>query len=170
MGKKKNWSLSIIIVMLLSLFLLAAGCAGGDQARVRELEQEAVTLRSEKGTLQDRVTVLEAELDALRLGEEIRKVPKEGWQQYFPSAEETTLTGESTVRVRELLGEPPVLIRSIAVDPEFSREIWIFSPFEEDPTGLYLFFKGGQLDSSILTEFNGLYMSDLLDLEQFWIQ
>ncbi len=97
-------------------------------------------------------------------------MPKDGWEQYFPEGAETTLMGESTARVRELLGEPPFLIRSIAVNPESSREIWIFSPFDQDPTGLYLFFKGGKLDSTESNEFNGLQGADLLNRPGFWTE
>lgn len=172
MGQRKHVHLATIIALLLAVAFLATGCprAGGDQTRVRELEQEVATLRGEKETLQGRVTALEAEVAELRQGGEIRRTPKVGWEQYFPEGAETTLKGESTARVRELLGEPPFLIRSIAVNPQFNREIWIFAPFDQDPTGLYLFFKGGQLDSAELNEFNGLYGSGLLDREDFWTQ
>ncbi|MBT9148458.1 MAG: hypothetical protein DDT32_02232 [Syntrophomonadaceae bacterium] len=170
MGKKKNSALSVIIVFLLSVLILGAGCADGNQTRVKELEQEVTTLRTEKETLQGQITALEKDAAELRQGQEIRRVPKDGWEQYFPEGTETTLMGESTARVRELLGEPPFLIRSIAVNPEFSREIWIFTPFDQDPTGLYLFFKGGKLDSTESNEFNGLQASDLLNRPGFWTE
>lgn len=170
MGKKKNRALPVIIVFLLSVLFLGAGCANGNQARVQELEQEVATLRAEKETLQGQITALEKDVAELRQGQEIRRMPKDGWEQYFPEGAETTLKGENTARVRELLGEPPFLIRSIAVNPEFSWEIWIFSPFDQDPTGLYLFFKGGKLDSAELNEFNGLQGSDLLNRPGFWTQ
>jgi len=170
LGKKKNRSLTAIALLLLSVLFLGAGCGDGNQVRVKELEQEVATLRTEKETLQGKVTALEAEVVGLRQGEELRRTPKDGWEQYFPEGAETTLKGEPIARVRELLGEPPFLIRSIAVNPEFSREIWIFSPFDQDPTGLYLFFKGGKLDSAELNEFNGLQGSNLLDRADFWTQ
>lgn len=150
------------------------GNGDGLQGRVTELEEENTALRSENEELQSAVAALEAEVEELRAqpspGVVINRQPREGWEEYFPTAETTTLDGESTDRVRELLGEPPFLIRSIAVNPAFNREIWIFAPFEQDPTGLYLFFKGGELDRSRLDEFNGLYGSGLLDEEQFWLQ
>jgi hypothetical protein len=143
------------------------------QRQVTNLEAENTTLRSDKEELQNRVATLEAEVEQLHEQEqpdEISRKPKDGWEQYFPEAEETTLTGESTNRVRELLGRPPVLIRSIAANQQFNREIWVYMPFDEDPTGLYLFFKGDRLDSSLKNEFNGLYGSGLLDIEEFWVQ
>lgn len=170
MGQRKIVSLAVIAALLFIVVFLGVGCArgGGDQERVKGLEQEAATLRSEKEALQGRVDTLEAEVTELRQGGEIRRMPKEGWQQYFPEGAETALRGESTARVRELLGEPPFLIRSIAVNQQYNREIWIFAPFDQDPTGLYLFFKGGKLNSAELNEFNGLPGSGLLDREDFW--
>ncbi|MBS3900398.1 MAG: hypothetical protein KGZ54_00050 [Dethiobacter sp.] len=170
MRKKKNRVLPVIIVFLLTILSLGAGCAEGNQARLDELQQEVTSLRTEKETLQGQITALETEAAELRQGQEIKRIPKDGWEQYFPEGAESTLKGESTARVRELLGEPPFLIRSIAVNPEFSREIWIFTPFDQDPTGLYLFFKGGKLDSAELNEFNGLPGSDLLNRPGFWTQ
>jgi hypothetical protein len=170
MTNKKAW-IAKAVVLLLSLVLLLSGCGGSG---TKQLEQENATLRREKQELEQRVATLEGEVTALqaRLDEQsagITPQPKEGWEQYFPQPETTTLTGESTQAVEALLGRPPVLIRQVASVPTASREIWVYMPFEEDPTGLYLFFKGDRLDSSRLDEFSGLYGSGLLDLEQFWL-
>lgn len=177
----QNKKIMVLIVGLLLLTTLAlSGCrTSGNvselEARVTQLEQEKDALQSDKDELQSRIETLEAENEELRQGgstpaPQISRKPKAGWEQYFPTAETTTLQGETTTRVRELLGEPPHLIRSIAVNPAASREIWIYSPYDEDPTGLYLYFKGGTLDSSRQDEFNGLYGSGLLDNDQFWLQ
>lgn len=143
------------------------------QTRVEALENEKETLVAENEELETQVVGLEEEVTQLREQAQapaptINRQPKPGWDAYFPTPETTTLTGESVTRVRELLGEPPVLIRSIAVNPQFNREIWVFMPHEQDPTGLYLFFKGGQLVNSRLDEFPGLYGSGLLDDADFW--
>jgi len=42
-------------------------------------------------------------------------------------------------------------------------------PGEEDPTGLYIYFKGDRVFRSRLDEFNGLFNSGLLDDEDFWL-
>jgi outer membrane murein-binding lipoprotein Lpp len=163
------------MLLLMGLFLLS-GCGGNAgnndvQGRVTELETENEALRTENEALEQRVATLEEEISELQDQDtEISRKPNEGWEQFFPDAQTTTLTGESTEAVRALLGNPPVLIRQTAVVPEASREIWVYMPLDEDPTGLYLFFKGNQLDSSRQDEFNGLYGSGLLDLEEFWLQ
>ena len=176
---KKITLLAIGVILFTALAL--SGCRPGGnvselEARVTQLEQDNAALQAEKNELQSKVETLEAENEELRQGgtttpvPQISRKPRSGWEQYFPTAETTTLQGETTDRVRELLGEPPYLIRSIAVNTAASREIWIFTPYDEDPTGLYLFFKGGTLDSSRQDEFGGLYGSGLLDLDPFWLQ
>lgn len=145
-------------------------------ARIKQLESKNEELLKEKESLQKTVTDLETKVEKLQTpankssGLVINRQPKSGWQQYFPTPETTTLVGKNTDYIRQLLGEPPFLIRSIAVNPEFSREIWVYTTDGGDSTGLYLFFKGGLLNSSRLDEFNGLYGSDLLNLDDFWLQ
>ncbi len=172
---------AIIAALLLgSIFYLAGRALGRKQATElqgqidtlweenRELREKNEELKSQAASLQEENRKLQSQLGTP--GEpQVNRFPKTGWEAYFPTAETTTLTGESTTRVRQLLGEPPFLIRSIAANPEFNREIWIFNAYPEDPTGLYLFFKAGKLDSSRLDEFPGLYNSGLLALEEFWL-
>ncbi len=141
------------------------------QARVESLKEEKAALAAEKEQLEIKNTELKEEITVLReqtTVAEINRKPKAGWEAYFPTMETTTLAGRSVTDLREILGEPPVLVRSIATNPQFNREIWVFMPFDQDPTGLYLFFKAGQLIGSRLDEFPGLHGSGLLDDVNFW--
>ena len=145
-----------------------------------ELEIQLQTLQDENQTLADLFDVLQEENQNLVqqlsvLPEEnqilndnidiiaVNRYPLPGWEQYFPSYDTTTLTGSSITDIGQLLGEPPYKVRSVAANSEFNREIWIFMSADEDPTGLYLFFKGDTLYRSQLNEFHGLYGSGLLD-------
>jgi FtsZ-binding cell division protein ZapB len=166
-----------LIVWGLATFLRPSPEPAGQQleARVAELEEELRVLQAEKQELNEQAAALKDERDQLR-GElraitagDITRYPKPGWQEFFPGAETTTLAGKQIGEVRELLGVPPYMIRSIAAKPEFNREIWIYMAGEEDPTGLYLWFKGNQLWRSRLDEFPGLYGSGLVDDEGFWL-
>ncbi len=142
---------------------------GGELAgRVASLEAEKTALEEEKAALEAEASELREENEALREYTQIRREPKEGWRQYFPDAETTTLEGEPIEDVRQLLGEPPYLVRSTAADPQNSREVWVYTPFREDPTGLYLFFKGGRLDKARMDEFPGLRGSFIWEDEDFW--
>ncbi|MEW6623630.1 MAG: hypothetical protein AB1420_10990 [Bacillota bacterium] len=144
------------------------------------MAQERDSFRQTRQELQQKIDNLQSEVDELQGQDDgtvpgqddvaISRKPKPGWEQYFPTAETTTLTGKSVNEVRELLGEPPVLVRSIAVNPEFNREVWVFHPFDEDPTGLYIFFKGNQLVNSRLDEFPGLRDAYFWGDEEFWNQ
>jgi hypothetical protein len=172
---------AVVAALLLgSIFYLAGRAQGrrqatGLQGQVDTLRQENRELKEQNEDLAAQVASLQEENRQLQVQPEtsaepqINRFPKTGWEAYFPTAETTTLAGQTTGRVRELLGEPPFLIRGIAANPEFNREIWIFNAAPEDPTGLYLFFKANKLNSSRLDEFQGLYNSGLLDLEAFWL-
>jgi FtsZ-binding cell division protein ZapB len=154
---------------------------GRDGDQVAALQERVDTLQEEKTALEQRQTELENQVAALEEenqtlkeqagapSEVSRQLPS-GWEQYFPTFDTTTLTGEPVSRIQALFGEPPFLIRSIAANPAASREIRIYLPGGEDPTGVYLFFKGGRLHSSRIDEFNGLYGSGLLDDEDFWLR
>ena len=138
------------------------------EKQLAEVEADNQSLAGAIADLEEQVTELEAQLHSLDEQQEITRAPNEGWEDYFPAFDQTTLEGETTQSVEELLGKPPYMIRSIAVNPEFSREIWVFIPYQEDPTGLYLFFQGSRLTDSRLDEFQGLFGSGLLDDEDFW--
>jgi hypothetical protein len=150
------------------------GRAGGLQQRVEELQEEKAALEKRESELKNQVAALEEEKRVLQAQiaepREISRGLPAGWENYFPTSETTTLSGEPVSRVRTLFGEPPFLIRSIAAVPEASREIWIYIPGTEDPTGVYIFFKGGRVHATRIDEFSGLYSSGLLDDEDFWLR
>jgi regulator of replication initiation timing len=150
------------------VFLLTRGGEAIDNGQVAELEEQVAALQQENTALQDENATLKEENEALREAREIQRQPKDGWEQYFPDADTTTLQGESIDDVRQLLGEPPYLARSTAANPQNNREVWVYTPFEDDPTGLYLFFKGNRLDSSRQDEFPGLRQAYFWEDEDFW--
>ena len=164
--------LTAVIVWALLGFLAPAP---DDNERIAELEETVEALTTENDRLNALVTdrdaqilILQSELDQIR-SRIISLQPKAGWETYFPSHDTNTITGKTVAEVEELLGIPPVKIRSIAATASFNREIWIYMPYAEDPTGLYLYFKGNQLWRSRLDEFTGVYGSGLLEDEDFWV-
>jgi hypothetical protein len=167
--------ISIILTALVVWGLMTMLAPKGDEAaKIQELEETVAALTTENDrvnamitTAQEEIEALEAELTELR-GQAITFKPKAGWEVYFPTAETNTITGKTVAEVEALLGNPPVRIRSTAANPQFNREIWVFVPYDEDPTGLYLFFRGNQLWRSRLDEFTGIYGSGLLENEEFW--
>lgn len=168
---------SVLAAVLITALIIGGGVFWWQNSawtsEVERLNNEIVDLRqqlkeSQPGDPQDEEEVDEPDPAEEQPGDitEISQKPKTGWEQYFPSYDETTLEGRSTKEVRDLLGEPPVLVRNVAANPEFTREIWVYRPFDEDPTGLYLYFKSGKLVNSRLDEFSGL--EGLLADELFW--
>lgn len=160
----------IMGAILLAMAMMAAGCSL-EQNNSQELE----ALRNENQQLKAQVASLEEERDSLQQqlqGQgEVSMQPNPGWEEYFSHGEDSPLVGESVAEIREILGNPPMLIRSISTDnPDYNREIWVFMVQKEDSTSLYLWFKGDELWDWRLDDFLGLYGSDLLQNEEFWVE
>ena len=58
----------------------------------------------------------------------------------------------------------------MAVNPKNNREIWIYHPYDYDPTGLYIYFKGDNVVKTKLDEFNGLVASSIWEDTDFWFK
>jgi hypothetical protein len=87
--------------------------------------------------------------------------PKEGW-------EELDLAGMTRDELTEALGCPLHSMRQTALgDPAFTRELWIYLPYDEDPTGLYVWLQGGLFHASRLDEFSGFWGFEF-DNPEFW--
>jgi outer membrane murein-binding lipoprotein Lpp len=165
----------LILAVLTTALVVGTGIHLLRAQAIASLEEQVRTLENTNAELRDEVTALREHVKAEPgqdegRGGEISREPRPGWDAYFPNAETTTLVGTSVEEVRGLLGDPPVLLRSIARNPGFNREIWVYMPYPEDPTGLYMFFKGNQVSGSRLDEFNGLYNSGLLEDATFWLE
>ncbi|MEW5921680.1 MAG: hypothetical protein AB1796_12190 [Bacillota bacterium] len=179
MGGNKAFIIAVTVLITAlavgtAVYFVRAQRIAGLQQQVETLERANAELQSANAELEEQVATLQEQIangpgEGEEPGTTISRVPRPGWEAYFPDAETTTLLDEPVDKVRSLLGEPPFLIRSIAANPVFNREIWIYMAGEEDPTGLYLFFKGNRLVSSRLDEFNGLYNSALLEYPDFWL-
>lgn len=87
--------------------------------------------------------------------------PLAGW-------EDVDLEGLTREELVEVLGCPPHVIRMTSVVSEdFNKELWVYHPYEEDPTGLYVWLKGNVYHDSTLNEFNGFSVHQMMD-EDFW--
>ena len=64
--------------------------------------------------------------------------------------------GKTPDEIKKMLGEPPVLVRVSAAQPAYSREVWVYFPYPEDPTGLYLYFLGNRVVRVYMDEFTGV--------------
>jgi hypothetical protein len=65
-------------------------------------------------------------------------------------------TNISLSKINAILGEAPVSLRIGRPGAPVIREIRVYFPYEEDPTGLFLFFRNETLVSFRMDEFNGI--------------
>lgn len=87
--------------------------------------------------------------------------PKPGWDT-------VDLEGLTRQDLVDVLGCPPHVIRMTSVvSGAHNRELWVYHPYEEDPTGLYIWLKGDVFHHSTLNEFNGFWCYGMMDLD-FW--
>ena len=87
--------------------------------------------------------------------------PKPGWDT-------VDLEGLTREELVEVLGCPPHVIRQTSVvSADYNKELWIYHPYEKDPTGLYIWLKGDVFHQSKLEEFNGFWCHQMGDPD-FW--
>lgn len=87
--------------------------------------------------------------------------PKAGW-------EDAELEGLSREQLVEVLGCPPHVIRMTSVvGPDYNRELWVYHPYDQDPTGLFVWLKGEAFHHSTLNEFSGFWCYEMTNPD-FW--
>ena len=87
--------------------------------------------------------------------------PNPGWDS-------VDLDGLTREELLDILGCPPHIIRMTSmVSPENNRELWVYHPFDDDSTGLFVWLKGNVYHESRLDEFNGFWCYEMSDLT-FW--
>ena len=69
----------------------------------------------------------------------------------------------SATKIQSVLGDAPVIIRIARPGATLRREIRVYFPYEEDPTGLFLFLRNETVVSFRLDEFNGLSSPQIQD-------
>ncbi|PLX28511.1 hypothetical protein C0581_02060 [Candidatus Parcubacteria bacterium] len=116
------------------------------QNEINDLTNDVASLEEEKNNLMTLMQVVEN--------------PKEGWETYIPAVPEdenseeevvSELVGKDVDEVRELLGEPPVLLRNYP-----TSQVWVYHTSSEEATGLYVMFEENEVVEIILDEFNGV--------------
>ncbi len=86
----------------------------------------------------------------------------------YPGWETAELHGLTREQLLDALGCPPHIIRMTSVvSEEYNRELWVYHPFDDDPTGLFIWLKGDVFHRSRLDEFNGFLCNEMMG-EDFW--
>jgi hypothetical protein len=73
------------------------------------------------------------------------------------------LLGTTLDEIQEVLGDSPILVRQSVKGAPLRREIRVYFPYQEDATGLYLFFENEKVIEFRMDEFNGIIQSGILD-------
>lgn len=73
------------------------------------------------------------------------------------------LLGRSMAEIDEVLGESPIVARQSIRGAPIRKEIRVYLPYEEDSTGLYIFFENERVIEFKMDEFNGIIQSGILD-------
>ena len=162
--KSKNNCLLIILTLLIGL-LLTAGCSN-------ELSNEDMNgqIPGEGGDMPG-----ESQDNGVLDDNSDNGVVAEGCWEYQPSDmapkpgwDNVNLDGLTREELVDVLGCPPHVIRMTSVvSVDNNRELWVYHPYAEDPTGLYVWLKGDIFHYSTLDEFNGFGCYRMTDLE-FW--
>ncbi len=142
----------LVLVFTLTGFMLAAGCGNGPD--VEGPPEEAPV---ENG---DEAEYKNAAPDCWNYQPTGMK-PNPGWDT-------VDLEGLTREELVEVLGCPPHVIRMTSVvSAAHNRELWVYHPYDEDPTGLFVWLKGNVFHDSMLDEFNGFWCYEMSDLD-FW--
>jgi len=78
------------------------------------------------------------------------------YNHFTDSAGFLNFTNVTLQNVQQQLGDAPVLVRMSRQGAPLRREVRVYFPYEEDSTGLYLFFRNEVVVAFQMDEFNGL--------------
>jgi hypothetical protein len=139
--------------------LALAGCLGG-QSQPEVVPTEMVIAIEECPVLPVQVSADSETVNCWDYQPDSAK-PKEGW-------EGVDLSGMTRDELLDVLGCPLHSMRLGAVgNPAYIRELWVYHPYDEDPTGLYIWLQGGVFHASRLDEFTGFWGFEF-DNPEFW--
>jgi hypothetical protein len=65
--------------------------------------------------------------------------------------------------VDRILGAAPVVMKQSREGAPVRREVRVYMPYDEDPTGLYIYFLNDKVESFRMDEFNGITNSSILE-------
>ncbi len=76
------------------------------------------------------------------------------------------LNGRTMNEIDEALGDAPIVVKQSIKGAPIRKEIRIYMPYQDDSTGLYIFFENEMVIEFKMDEFNGIIQSGILDYFQ----
>lgn len=71
--------------------------------------------------------------------------------------------GRTLEEIQHILGEAPIVVKQSVPGAPIRKEVRVYLPYKEDPTGLYLFIQNEVVLDFKLDEFNGIQNSSVLE-------
>ncbi|MCH8495373.1 MAG: hypothetical protein LAT57_07040 [Balneolales bacterium] len=94
------------------------------------------------------------------------KMDQEPYNKFADSDGYVDFVGASLSQIQDVLGDPPVLVRQSRDGAPVRKEVRVYFPYEEDSTGLYLYFLNEEVESFRLDTFLGLANSNIIEYFQ----
>jgi len=85
------------------------------------------------------------------------------YNQFLNTEGYLDLLGRSMTEIDAVLGESPIVVRQSIKGAPIRKEIRVYMPYQEDSTGLYIFFENERIIEFKMDEFNGIIQSGILD-------
>jgi hypothetical protein len=112
--------------------------------------------------IQDRLIPIQTP-DSDSTSEQRYKLDVVPFNRFLNEAGYLDLLGKKMSEIDEVLGEAPVVVRQSIKGAPMRKEIRVYFPYQEDSTGLYIFFENETIIEFKMDEFNGIIQSGILD-------
>lgn len=145
---------NLVVLSLITLSLNACATERGLQPQSEPLVKEHAVVDS---------TIIDSTLidSTLVNGDKIASPPKyritlAPYSTFLNKEGFLDFTKVSLMKIQTVLGEAPVSLRIGRPGASDIREVRVYFPYEEDPTGLFLFFRNETVVSFRMDEFSGI--------------
>lgn len=71
--------------------------------------------------------------------------------------------GRTLEEIQRILGDAPIIVKQSVPGAPIRKEVRVYLPYNEDPTGLYLFIQNEIVQDFKLDEFNGIQNSSIME-------
>lgn len=157
--QRSIWRENVPIFVL--LVILAAAIFGGvallsneqrkTDALISSLQEDQITAI---GMVEEKRPFF-PEHDVIEMSGMIPLAPIDGWQVFFPSKDSSELNGLSRKLVSNLLGQPPIMVRTLDKTAGETVETWVYVVDETNDEAVFVYFRNGEAFAATHGTYNG---------------
>lgn len=142
------WRENVPILVL--LFVLAIAILGGVALLSNEQQKTEVLISSLQKDQVSAIGIVEEkrpffpEHDVIEVSGMIPLAPIDGWQVFFPTKDSSELNGLSRKLVSNLLGQPPIMVRTVDERAGETVETWVYVVDVKSQEAVYVYFRNGE--------------------------